>query len=325
MNAADTAVRGASPWHEGERAMQARAGVRERMEAFGSRVIRDHMPDQHRDFFAQLPFLVAGSVDADSQPWASVLAAPAGFAHSPDPRHLRIDTLPLAGEPLAQALVPGASIGLLGIEPLTRRRNRMNGVVAGVDGVGFDVDVQQSFGNCPKYIQAREPVFVDGVRAASVSLRADQLDAAARRLIRQADTFFIATSHPSAGHAGAAQGADVSHRGGRPGFVRVNADDTLTVPDFVGNAFFNTLGNIAVNPRAGLLFIDFESGDLLQLAVTAQVVWEGPELAAFEGAERLLRMRVVSVLHRPGALPLRWGRAAQSPYLDATGRWPNAA
>jgi len=279
-----------TPWHEGERAMQARAGVRERMEAFGARVLRDHMPDQHRDFFAQLPFLVVGSLDAASQPWASVLAAPPGFAHSPDPRRLRIDALPADGDPLAQALAPAAPIGLLGIEPHTRRRNRMNGRVAGVDGAGFSVDVQQSFGNCPKYIQAREPVFVAGAPAAAAPQWADRLDAAARRLIGQADTFFIATSHPSAGRGGAAQGVDVSHRGGRPGFVRVSGEGTLTAPDFVGNAFFNTLGNVAVNPRAGLLFIDFERGDLLQLAVTAQVVWDGPELAAFAGAERLLRM-----------------------------------
>lgn len=314
----------ASPWHEGERAMQTRAGVRERMQAFGARVIRDHMPDQHRDFFAQLPFLVAGSVDAASQPWASVLAAPPGFAHSPDPHRLRVDARPADEDPLAASLAPGASIGLLGIEPHTRRRNRMNGMVERIDAAGFSVEVKQSFGNCPKYIQAREPVFVDATGPIAAPRRADRLDAAARRLIVEADTFFIATSHPSAGRDGAAQGVDVSHRGGRPGFVRVSGEGTLTAPDFVGNSFFNTLGNIAVNPRAGLLFVDFDSGDLLQLAVTAEVVWEGPALAAFEGAERLLRMQVVSVLHRPAALPLRWGRAQLSPYLAATGRWPEA-
>lgn len=315
----------ASPWHEGERAVQARAGVRERMAVVGPRVIRDYMPDQHRDFFAQLPFLVVGGVDAASQPWAGVLAAPPGFAHSPEPQRLRIDALPAHEDRLAASLMPGVSIGLLGIEPHTGRRNRMNGVVERVDAAGFSVEVKQSFGNCPKYIQAREPVFVDAARAVAPPRRADRLDDAARRLIAEADTFFIATSHPSAGQAGAAHGVDVSHRGGRPGFVRVGGDGTLTAPDFVGNSFFNTLGNIAVNQRAGLLFIDFESGDLLQLAVTAEVVWDGPDLAAFDGAERLLRMRVVSVLRRPAALPLRWGRAVPSPYLDATGRWPAAA
>lgn len=315
----------ASPWHEGERAMQARAGVLERMAMFGSRVVRDHMPDQHRTFFAQLPFLITGSLDSAKQPWASVLAAPPGFAHSPDEHHLRVDVRAEGDDPLADALVPGAPMALLGIEPHTRRRNRMNGVVEQVDARGFSVAVRQSFGNCPKYIQAREPVFAHGARAAPLVHRMDVLDAAVRRMVEKADTFYIATAHPAAGDEAASHGVDVSHRGGRPGFVRVSGDGTLTVPDFVGNSFFNTLGNIAVNPRAGLLFIDFETGDLLQFAVTAEVIWDGSELAAFEGAERLLRMRVVSAIHRPAALPLRWGPAEQSPFLEATGTWPRAA
>ncbi|MGJ7511751.1 flavin-nucleotide-binding protein [Variovorax sp. GT1P44] len=312
----------ASPWHEGELAMQSLAGVRERMAMIGPRVIRDYMPDQHRLFFAQLPFLVAGGLDATNQPWASVLAAPPGFAHSPDEHYLRIDARPPAEDPFAAALRPGAPIGLLGIEPQTGRRNRMNGVIDQDDARGFSVEVQQSFGNCPKYIQAREPVFVGAVQATSSARRSDRLDDAARRMVSNADTFFIATAHPAAGDAATAHGVDVSHRGGRPGFVRVTGDGTLTVPDFVGNSFFATLGNIAVYPRAGLLFIDFETGDLLQLAVTAETIWDGPEVAAFAGAERLLRMQVVSAIHRPAALPLRWSPAELSPFLLATGRWP---
>ncbi|MDM0076161.1 pyridoxamine 5'-phosphate oxidase family protein [Variovorax sp. J2P1-59] len=315
----------ASPWHEGERAMQRLAGVREHMDALGPRVIRDYMPEQHRSFFAQLPFLIVGSLDAELQPWASVLAAPPGFAQSPDEHHLRIDARPLAGDPLASALVPGAPLGLLGIEPHTRRRNRMNGVVEQVDARGFSVEVQQSFGNCPKYIQAREPLFVKGADAVASARRSDRMDSVARRIVSQADTFFIATAHPAAGDAAASHGVDVSHRGGRSGFVRLTGEGTLTVPDFVGNSFFNTLGNIAVHPRAGLLFIDFETGDLLQLGVTAETIWDGPDLEGFAGAQRLLRMQVVSALHMPAVLPLRWGRADMSPFLAPTGRWLEAA
>ncbi|CAN7673768.1 pyridoxamine 5'-phosphate oxidase family protein [Variovorax sp. LjRoot84] len=313
-------------WHEGERALQSRAGIGQRMAEIGPRVVRDHMPDQHRSFFAQLPFLIAGSLDAEGRPWASVLAAPPGFAHSPDSMHLRIDARPLPDDPLGAALAPGAPIGLLGIEPHTRRRNRMNGVVEALDARGFSVAVGQSFGNCPKYIQAREPLFVGGAQDAHVGPRSDRLDMKAQRMVRAADTFFIATAHPSAGDAGSpAHGIDVSHRGGRPGFVQLSGEDTLTVPDFVGNTFFNTLGNIAINPVAGLLFIDFETGDLLQLFVKAEIVWDGPEVAVFAGAERLLRMQVVAAQHAPAALPLRFGPAALSPHLEATGRWPAPA
>lgn len=319
----------AAPFHAGERALQLHAGSREQMAVAGPRVIRDYMPDQHREFFAQLPFVVVGSLDANLQPWASVLAAPAGFAHSPDATHLRIDALPAAGDPLAGQLAEGAPLGLLGIEPHTRRRNRMNATVESLDATGFMLEVQQSFGNCPRYIQAREPVFVPA-RTGSESVQwLDTLDLEAQRLIGSADTLFIATAYPDEVAAGdeadaRSHGVDVSHRGGRPGFVRVDEGGVLTVPDFNGNRFFNTLGNLLAHPRAGLLFIDYDNGDLLHVAATAEIVLDGLELAQFEGAERLLRLHVQHALRRPAALPLRWGDAQLSPHLAGTGHWASA-
>ncbi|MDB5965419.1 MAG: pyridoxamine 5-phosphate oxidase-related, FMN-binding protein [Polaromonas sp.] len=314
-----------STFHPGERAVQARVGVATRMAEVGPLVIRGHMPDQHRDFFVQLPFVLAGTLDAAGQPWASVLAAAPGFMHSPDPTHLSVRAVPLPGDPLADNLHEGASISLLGLEPHTRRRNRMNGVVREVDGSGFAVQVDQSFGNCPKYIQARAPEFVPGWRGASPAMHEGaRLDDDARQLIARADTFFIATAyaaHTAPGDADPSHGVDVSHRGGKPGFVRVDEDGTLTVPDFVGNFFFNTLGNIAAYPRAGLLFMDYGSGDVLYLAVRAEIVWEGADLEAFSGAQRLLRFEVLSMRRVEAVLPLRWGPAALSPVLAATGAW----
>jgi len=310
-------------WHEGEIALQRMTGSRERLAEIGPRVIRDHMPDQHRELFAQLPFLLVGSVDAQGQPWASVLAGQPGFVASPDPRRLVVRAAPLAHDPLRETLAAGMPIGLLGIEPHTRRRNRLNGQVTLLDAKGFEVEVGQSFGNCPKYIQAREPEFA-GVAGAAPVRRLATLDAAARAIVECADTFFIASAHPQAGHGDAwAFGVDVSHRGGKPGFVRVDGGAVLTAPDFIGNSFFNTLGNLAVNPRCGLLFVDFDSGDLLHVAATAQIVHDGAELEAFQGAQRLLRFHVVSVLHAPAALPLRWSEAQLSPVLAATGAWPS--
>src|SRR3546814_16147619 len=83
-----------------------------------------------------------------------------------------------------------------------------------------------------------------------------------------------------------ARGADVSHKGGRPGFIRVDDDRTLTVPDFGGNSFFNTIGNLACNRRAGLLFIDFDSGDLLSVAASAAPLWQDPAIKPFPAAKR---------------------------------------
>lgn len=298
------------PWHEGERAAQARAGAAARLAEIGPRVLRDHMPDQHRAFFAELPWLLAGLVDAAGQPHAGMLAGPPGFAWSPDPRRLRVDAAPPAHDPLAGLLVPGAPIGLLGLQAHTRRRNRLNGWLGEVDRRGVEVEVGQSFGNCPKYIVPREALRAPGAPAGVVVAEGAQLDAGARALVAAADTFFIATAHPrAAGGHRPEQGVDVSHRGGAPGFVRVEDDGGLVVPDYVGNAFFNTLGNLALQPRCGLLFIDFATGERLYATARADVQWEGAAVAQVPGALRLLRLRVTSMRRVGGGLPLRWREA----------------
>jgi len=292
-------------FHPGEQAVQLRAGAYERMAEVGPRVIRPFMPDQHRDFFAELPFLVLGTRDAQGQPWASVLAGPPGFAHSPEPRALRVDALPGGGDPAT--LAAGAPVGLLGIQPHTRRRNRMNGWIDTLDATGFTVRVGQSYGNCPKYIQPREAIYAGPAPSAPVLQELPGLDDRARALIARADTFFIATAHPEAGSGrDAAFGVDVSHRGGPAGFVRLEGDDTLAVPDFIGNSFFNTLGNLQLEPRCGLVFIDHAAGDLLYLAARASLQWDGPAVQAIPGALRLLHLRVTGARRSERALPLRW-------------------
>lgn len=321
MDSHDTTV-----FHEGETAVHERVGVRAKIEDLGRRVIRDHMPDQHREFFAQLPFVVVGALDPRRQPWATVLAGPPGFMHSPDPRRLHIGAQPLRADPLADALVPGYPVGLLGIEPHTRRRNRINGVVETVSSQGIDVAVSQSFGNCPKYIQARKSEFLVTGPPDATARRAERLDVAEQARVRDCDTFYLATAHPAAGGStDPARGVDVSHRGGKPGFVRVDGDGArLTVPDFTGNFLFNTIGNLELNPAAGLLFIDFACGDLLYVAARGAVIWAGPRVRAFEGAQRLLQFDIVECRSIRAALPLRWGAAERSPFLDNTGRWDPA-
>ena len=130
-----------SPWHRGEIAMQRAIGVADRMAVAGRKVIRDHMPDQHRDFYAGLPFLVAGSVDAAGDAWATLLAGAPGFARSPDPRTLAFDIARDATDPADRGLQDGDAIGLLGIELHSRRRNRMNGTIRRSDD-------QRLFGAC---------------------------------------------------------------------------------------------------------------------------------------------------------------------------------
>lgn len=290
-----------SPFHAGEVAVQARLGVAARMAEIGARVVRDHLPEQHQRFYEQLPWMLAASVDPAGRPWATVLAGPPGFVQAPDAGHLHIAAAPTPGDPAATGMVAGAPLGLLGIELHTRRRNRVNGELLAVGPDGLRLRVTQTVGNCPQYIQGRE---VEAVRdATDTRPRAVELvpclDGAAAALVDTADTLFVAT------HAAGA-GADVSHRGGPAGFVRRMGSGDLLVPDYPGNRMFMTLGNLQRDGRAGLLFIDFERGDLLTLTGRAEIVWAGAELAALPRAERAWRFRLDAGWWLRDALPLRW-------------------
>ncbi len=307
-----------SPWHAGERQLQEKVGVGERMDVLGQKVIRDYMPDQHREFYHQLPFMIAGTVDGSGQPWATLIEGEEGFVTSPDPRRLSFDLAAMALDPLDPAssgLDAGEAIGLLGIELHTRRRNRINGQIRQASAQRLEIAVEHSYGNCPQYIQLRQYRRVPergGERVDST-----ELDARPRALIEGADTFFVASYVE---HDDGRRSVDVSHRGGRAGFVRVEGK-RLTIPDYAGNLFFNTLGNLSVNPRAGLLFVDFATGDVLQLGGRAEIILDSPLIKAFEGAERLWTFDVEQVVLRPAATSLRWVFEEYAPTSLMTGTW----
>lgn len=312
-------------WHQGELFIQEKLGVAKRMASVGQRVVRDYMPDQHREFYAQLPFLVLGSVDGSGNPWATFLEGAPGFIVSPTPTTLDIAVRPDPSDPAALGVGENMPVGLLGIELHTRRRNRMNGVVS-LTAAGLHIDVDQSFGNCPRYIQLRDfrQERKAGQLFSGIVEMMEQLDEDARALIQGADSFYVASYADRENR----RQVDVSHRGGKLGFVRDGPDGTLTIPDFDGNLFFNTLGNIVLNGRAGLLFVDYASGDMLQMTGEASVIFDSPEIAAFQGAERLWKFSPSKIVRRKGALGLRWQFHRDdgwSPASLMTGDWIQAA
>lgn len=320
--------RESSPYHPGEMAVQERAGARVFAERVGRRVIRDHMTEQHRAFFSTLPYVFMGCLDRQGRPWATLLSGAAGFLRSPDPQQLLVSALPLPGDPVGDELRVGAPVAFLGIELHTRRRNRLTGKITTLDGDGFTFRVDQSFGNCPQYVQARAPEEAPPTVRPSVEALGSRLDDRSAGIVALCDTLFIASASPGAGADDPVEGADVNHRGGRPGFVRVETVEgrsVLTFPDFVGNSAFNTLGNIALNPRAGLLFIDFRTGDLVSLTGQAEVIWDGPELQGFVRAERLVRVRVEEAHRLVAALPWRWTAPEEARQIQATGNWQAVA
>lgn len=302
-----------SPFHEGERLVHARVGVAHKVEEMGRRMLRDHLIQQHVDFYPLLPLIFVGALDDEERIWATVLFGQPGFVHAVDPRRLRLESLPGSGDPLHGRLAVGKRVGILGLELQTRRRNRLNGGIAQVDAGGFEIAVQQSFGNCPKYIQTRV-LRERADRGAQRLSTSSTIDDRGRRIVERADTLFIASifgNEPSDRRLG----ADISHRGGPCGFVRFDTRGRIVIPDYVGNNAFQTFGNVVLDRRVGLLFLDFDDGTILQLTGTAEIDWDGPEIVEFPGAKRLLRVSIQQMVRRESASPLLGEFLEWSPVL----------
>ncbi|NVK17254.1 MAG: pyridoxamine 5'-phosphate oxidase family protein [Methylocystaceae bacterium] len=258
-----------SPFHPGETYVQSRLGFAEQSNRIGQKFIRSQIPDQHRDFFESQPFVFIGAVDETGHPWASYLAGPKGFISAPTDQQLVLRASLPTDDPLYGHLQKSQKIGMIGIEPHTRRRNRLNGRINRVTDERLVLDIDQSFGNCPKYIQRRKI----GLRQQSgESYTCDTLCEDLRSTIKNADIFFI-TSRTKEMNQQPNTGVDMSHRGGERGFVKVIDEHWLSFADYPGNRFFNTLGNIHTDPRIGLLFLDFDNHRTLHIKATAEIQW----------------------------------------------------
>ncbi len=307
-----------SPFHRGEKEIQSRLGIQDQMEEKGRRVIRDRIPEKNLDFFAQLPLLTIGTVDECGRPWASVLAGKPGFARAIDPLKLEVKARPVFGDPLNKALIDDANIGALGLDFETRSRFRVNGRIGHLREGAFEIRVRQAFPNCPQYIQARGFNLGDDIETIGEKKtvrRGDTLNRAEAAMIAGSDTLFIASQF-SEGDDDWRLGIDVSHRGGKPGFVIVAHESLLLFPDYAGNCMFNTLGNIQADPRCGLLFIDFDTGNSLQLTGEAEILWEPEHVCRFPGAERVVSFQIEEKICVEHALPMTWRFQGFHPILE---------
>jgi predicted pyridoxine 5'-phosphate oxidase superfamily flavin-nucleotide-binding protein len=260
-----------------------------------------------QEFLQQQSWAIASSVDTNGHVWASILTGAPGFVQPITDQSIQINAVPIAGDPLAADCNLVTAMGLLVIDLATRRRLRLNGTIAMQPDGAIHLHTKQVYFNCPQYIQLRQleaPAIVPvGVTEAIAS---PALSPSQQQWLAQVDTFFIASSHPA--------GADVSHRGGNPGFVQVVNANKLVFPDYAGNNMFNTLGNLFQQPQAGLLFIDFEQGTTLQLTGTTQIIWDSETLAAFAGAQRLIEFELSQAIATTNAMPHRWRFVEYSPY-----------
>ncbi|MFH8477558.1 pyridoxamine 5'-phosphate oxidase family protein [Streptomyces sp. NPDC018055] len=322
-------------YHRGEIAVQERAGfARQAGHARGA--IGNTVPDVAVAFLADQPHVVVGGADERGRIWATQLTGEPGFLTVPGPHTLNIGMLPPPEDPLAAVLTgagvaatdgagaeaeagPGAGsgfgadavpIGMIGIEPATRRRMRMNGRAVR-DGDGLRVELDQVISNCPKYIQKRDHHPAVSTPVPRTAVDSAELSPEQQRTLRAADTFFVATASDRGD-------ADASHRGGNPGFVQVLSPRLLRWPDYVGNAMFLTLGNLELNPAAGLLVPGWETGTSLHLTGSARTVWDEEEVARTPGAQRLVEFEIAAVREIAAASPLRWTEPAYSRFNPPT-------
>lgn len=270
----------ATPFHPGEQAVQTTAGVRDEAENRGQKMLTPQLVKAQRAFFARLSFAVSSQLDDDGQPWAGLLTGRPGFIQVSEDGRVRIGRGGNASPAAAAAFdapfynqPPGAQVGLLGIQPEKRRRNRINGTVHDAGNGFVDLRIDQGYGNCPKYITQRpwdEHLFAGNYTCTESSAVPESL----AELIARSDTFYIASSSGPVtvndAIQAAAWGSDISHRGGEPGFLALDGQ-RLEFDDYPGNNLFNTLGNLQQYSRCGLLIPDFITGTVVQIAGRADL------------------------------------------------------
>ncbi len=292
-------------YHAGEIAVQERVGVRGEAESLAQRMGGAIIQPAMQNFLASQRLAIACTIDANNRVWASLLAGKLGFLQAVAEQTLKIDTY---SNELTENLRLKDELGLLVIDLATRRRLRLNGK-AKVQDKKIYLHTQQVYFNCPQYIQKREIKTTTNRGKPNIQV-GTTLTPQQQQFIQQADTFFIASFHPQSG-------ADASHRGGYPGFIQVLAPDKLVFPDYAGNNMFNTLGNLVENPQAGLLFIDFATGDTLQLTGKAAIAWPTKKALELAGARRLVEFRIEKIIALLAATSLQWQFKEYSSYLPS--------
>jgi predicted pyridoxine 5'-phosphate oxidase superfamily flavin-nucleotide-binding protein len=304
---------GRSAYHTGEIEMQTRAGTRGEAARMSDGIL-PALPGRMPGYLARQTMAAFGTVDPAGRVWASLLAGPPGFLEADGDSALLIrDPRRDTGEKnIAWTnLTAGGPLGVLAINLAERRRLRINGPAMVEPKGAIRLTVEEFFGNCPKYIQARtaeEHSYGAFEEAAGSFSSGDAFTEAQGETIRSVDTFFLASRNPGGG-------ADVSHRGGRPGFVNVEGAQRLSWGDFSGNGMFQTLGNILLDTHVGLVFPDFQRGSVLQLTGRAKVLDDPQSCAAFAGAERVVEFELDEVGESPGRIPVGWNFLSYSPFL----------
>ncbi|KAI8612325.1 hypothetical protein BC830DRAFT_1244906 [Chytriomyces sp. MP71] len=278
--------------HEGELTVQRlRKSPQHLPEVLENQIIQDEMPVQHSTFFATLKYLAIGVLDHNGRPWITLVSGKPGFVTAPNQLTLGVRAdiastdpvaLCFAGPRAVASALPLRPWAGVGVDYANRRRNKVAGYVETAQSEGGAIHLtlvaNQNMGNCPKYITVRDLIsverspetVVDEPSATSVIFSEEE-----RALINRCSTIYIAAPHITGDNSTTDVG--VNHRGGPKGFVRVLREqgaDVLIIPDYSGNRFYQTLGNVQSDKLAGVVFVCFETGDMLHLTGHAENIFD---------------------------------------------------
>lgn len=331
--------------HEGELSLQRRQGTPSEVTSSLPNYIDRNMPEQHADFFSNLDYLPLATLDQMGRPWVSILVThsdnnPALGIRVSGHNQISVTAETSSHDPLLSALNRKGSTSPdetqlfagVGVDFRNRRRNKMAGSIDQVSigrwgNVHLELTSDQHLGNCPKYITIRnleyEPRKAELCFEESTQLTIS-LPEAAKELINQASTAFLATKHTAKICEDLRDEDDMglNHRGGAPGFIRLYEDKTdnavatyLVLPDHSGNRFYQSLGNIETDKEVGLVIPDFETGNILYVTGNAENLMGDDAETVMRRTSLLTRIRVTACVFVKGGLNLRLTSEEQfSPY-----------
>ncbi|KXT07391.1 hypothetical protein AC578_431 [Pseudocercospora eumusae] len=323
------------PWHEGESEM------RKAMRApdVDNPTVPTLSP-QLSNHLRIAPLIAIGTLDAEGRPWTTLWGSgQKGLSQPLGGSIIGIKT-PVTGkhDPVVEILVgkeangevvrqedPGRMVSGLTIDLETRKRTKMYGrMIAGAlisrddEVMGEEehivetqlvLKIEQSLGNCPKYLNAKH--IVEAKSKPELVSESPQFSQQALDLINKSDLFFVSSSQKDLD-------MDTNHRGGPAGFLRVASNEAsgavLCWPEYSGNRLYQTLGNLFVNPRAGLCVPDFDTGDMLYLTGSTEIL-VGQNASNFLPRSNLaVKVTVESARFVSQALPFRGVPGNASPY-----------
>ena len=281
--------------------------------------------------------LAVGTVDDEGRPWTTLLGGEQGFARSLGQSIVGVKALadashdPVLRTLLAQPRVstPGEyetarEFSALGIHLASRDRVKLQGRLLGGSRVGNEsslntsqdeatevqmaLAIEGSLGNCPKYLNKKDIVLAVPLPVplpATLPLPQPALD-----LLAKADTIFITSHHPS--HM------STNHRGGPPGFIRVECNDSQSVilayPEYSGNRLYQTLGNLILDPRAGIVVPDFDTGNVLYISGTSKIIFGKDASRLLPRSNLAVQIRVEAAKFVHKGLGFRGLPGERSPY-----------